>query len=283
MVADVINKLKIFSKAPKYFTYCCSLVTWFPLGWFLDKIPSFKKARIEQLSRVRGNNPYVELWNESKIWYFLNQVYARYFNYKIRNLPQPQWQQQRWEEYAEIYYSNRASDKLLPKFEEFLEDGLGKFNISSVLDIGCGGGVITRVLCEKYPEINFTGIDITDKSLEIYNKEIKPIYKNFTFIQGSIFDHLEILKDVQLFYTYNVFMHFDELEIRQFFQYISELPHRITGILQEPYTVQGMTRHYPSAPKDYCHNFNKYIQDYNFILLNADTTDTSGIFYFTTK
>jgi SAM-dependent methyltransferase len=220
---------------------------------------------------------------ESKLWYFLNQVYTRYFYYKIKKLPQAQWQQQRWNNYGEIYFDNRTDDKLPPKFEEFFKDAVDRFNISTVLDIGCGGGTIARILCDKYPEINLTGIDIADKSLEIYNKEIKPKYKNFAFIQGSIIDYLDILEKMQLFYTYNVFMHLNETEIGLFFQYIANLPHRIIGIFHEPYTEEVMTKPYPSGPKDYCHNFKSYILNHNFKLLNTEISDTFGIFYFTTK
>jgi len=283
LIVGMRKTLKIIDKGFGHFVYLCSRILWFPLGWILDKIPSFNKARIKHLSHLHGANPYAEIMKESKLWYFLNQVYTRYFYYKIRKLPQVQWQQERWNNYGEIYYENRTDDKLPPKFEEFFKDALSRFNVSSVFDIGCGGGTIAKILCAKYPKINLTGIDIADKSLEIYNREIKPIYKNFDFIKGSILDHLEILKKVELFYTYNVFMHLDETEIRLFFQYIANLPNRIIGIFHEPYTEEKMTKPYPSGPKDFCHNFKSYISNYNFTLLNAETTGTFGIFYFTTK
>ena len=131
--------LKFVIRAFKFSIYCCFYIVHIPLGWILDKMPSFKKSRIERLAVFRSGNPHVEIRKKSELWYHLNWVYIRYLQYKYRKLPQEQYQQKRWDNYAEIYYTRRSYEPLLPKFDEFFGDAINNYTVSTVLDIGCGG------------------------------------------------------------------------------------------------------------------------------------------------
>ena len=50
----------------------------------------------------------------------------------------------------------------------------------SVLDLGAGTGLLTKYLFEKYPDANFTVVDISDEMLEIARKRFSGL-ANFSF------------------------------------------------------------------------------------------------------
>lgn len=84
--------------------------------------------------------------------------------------------------------------------------GLPKERKHKLLDIGCGGGSITKALKRKFPNINFSACDISHTAIEIAKKdnlgirffecnveEMKGV-KNETYdivITNSVLDHLE--------------------------------------------------------------------------------------------
>lgn len=56
--------------------------------------------------------------------------------------------------------------------------------VRDVLELGCGKGFNSAFLAEKFPEITFAGIDITDKHLSIARKKSES-FKNLTFSYGD--------------------------------------------------------------------------------------------------
>jgi len=56
---------------------------------------------------------------------------------------------------------------------------------STVLDIGCGTGVMISLLAPKFPKINFIGVDPAEKSL-ILAKEKSANYGNVSFRLGTV-------------------------------------------------------------------------------------------------
>lgn len=53
-----------------------------------------------------------------------------------------------------------------------------------ILELGCGKGFNSIYLAKKFPGLNFTGVDITDKHLQLAIKKSKKI-KNLTFSYGD--------------------------------------------------------------------------------------------------
>ncbi len=59
---------------------------------------------------------------------------------------------------------------------------INKENWHSVLDAGCGTGAVLELLSKKYPDKEYTGIDISEKMIEVASKKG---LKNARFVRGD--------------------------------------------------------------------------------------------------
>ena len=81
--------------------------------------------------------------------------------------------------------SSRLKNKVDPDtFIKKYINPLIKYNPDSILDVGCGSGIITSTLAKKYNHISITGIDLSKKR---FNDELTKHHeiKNLSFIQGN--------------------------------------------------------------------------------------------------
>lgn len=76
---------------------------------------------------------------------------------------------------ASIYDSGHAGIYELCKddYPPILEE-LEKEPFDTLLDVGCGTGPMIQLLCGKYPDKHYTGIDITPKMIETANAKRLP-------------------------------------------------------------------------------------------------------------
>ena len=76
---------------------------------------------------------------------------------------------------AEIYDSGHAGIYELCKddYPPILEE-LEKEPFDTLLDVGCGTGPMIELLCAKYPQKHYTGVDITPKMIETANAKNLP-------------------------------------------------------------------------------------------------------------
>ena len=249
------------------------------IGRFLFFSPTWDHIR-KNCFNFPGQNFHEEIKKKSKILFYLNESYYSYFNYRYKNLPQREFQKVHWDDYGIYYYENRDGMELNEIFIKNFKDML--INTDSVLEIGCGGFILTKYLAKKNPNVKFYGYDLSESSEHIYKNKVKSEYKNIYFKKSNIFDDMEFIEQVPFIYTYNVFMHFNEYDINIFFEFISNMQNAVTLILQEPHTNRCMSFNYKE--KDYLHNYEEYIKKYNFKLLDLNlSTPDSGIFYFATN
>ncbi len=64
---------------------------------------------------------------------------------------------------------------------------INKFGANDVLELGCGKGFNSRFLAQQYPEVNFTGIDITPLHIKIARQKARA-FSNLTFQEGNFND-----------------------------------------------------------------------------------------------
>jgi len=95
--------------------------------------------------------------------------------------------------------ANKLSE-LLKKEESELE----------ILEIGCGTGLFTKLILEKYPNSKITLIDISEEMIQI-NKEKFENEKNIIYIVGDA-ENLELLNKYDLILSNATFQWFNNLE-----------------------------------------------------------------------
>ncbi|XP_052796661.1 S-adenosylmethionine-dependent methyltransferase Rv2258c-like isoform X2 [Mya arenaria] len=56
----------------------------------------------------------------------------------------------------------------------------------NVLDLGCGPGIFTNVLAQRFPNSTFVGLDYSDAAIEMSNRELADRgLSNVTFVKGD--------------------------------------------------------------------------------------------------
>ncbi|MCX6800773.1 MAG: methyltransferase domain-containing protein [Candidatus Diapherotrites archaeon] len=71
--------------------------------------------------------------------------------------------------------------------EDYFIEFMGLRGNEKIADIGCGSGTFTRALAKKYPNIEMTGIDISEDAVTFAKKTAKfEKIKNANFTQGAL-------------------------------------------------------------------------------------------------
>ncbi len=98
-------------------------------------------------------------------------------------------QESQFDAYAYDWWNKTGSYKLLHKFNPLRLDYISsRINLKNkkVLDIGCGGGILSEELCKRGAIV--TGIDSSSKSINIAINHAKEQELDIKYINGSILD-----------------------------------------------------------------------------------------------
>jgi tRNA (cmo5U34)-methyltransferase len=68
---------------------------------------------------------------------------------------------------------------LISSILDYIPDNPGR-----ILELGCGTGIITEMILEKFPDAKITGIDISQEMLRVASE--KPALRNVMFINGDL-------------------------------------------------------------------------------------------------
>jgi hypothetical protein len=83
------------------------------------------------------------------------------------------WQRDRWMEYGEFH--RRLLEE---RFRRFAGDGFPASGGGPALEWGCGGGALTRILCERFPLVY--GVEISAPTLHECDRQLKRLgHRNF--------------------------------------------------------------------------------------------------------
>lgn len=63
--------------------------------------------------------------------------------------------------------ANPLVRRLLRRFLEEVSATVGGLEPSSIVDLGCGEGVVARLLHRRFPEIDYTGLDTSERSVKV--------------------------------------------------------------------------------------------------------------------
>lgn len=81
------------------------------------------------------------------------------------------------------YYSRNPLKKyLLKKFTDRIISIIGDIRPKKILDAGCGEGFIAQLLLSRFPDLNYTGIELDENTVRKARRKVNQA----KFIQGSV-------------------------------------------------------------------------------------------------
>ncbi len=119
-------------------------------------------------------------------------------------------QSDHFDNFAYDWWNKSGYYKLLHKLNPIrLEYIKSKFDIvgKSVLDIGCGGGILSEELCKN--GANVTGIDSSKKSIAIARQHAKEENLDISYINESVFD-ISITSKFDCIVCFEMIEHIDQ-------------------------------------------------------------------------
>jgi 2-polyprenyl-3-methyl-5-hydroxy-6-metoxy-1,4-benzoquinol methylase len=131
--------------------------------------------------------------------------------------------------FYENFTKNLIKDKIYPncrhqKIKKYLKEVLNNKKIESVLEVGCGIGIISEFISKKVSEV--VGIDISEENI----KFAKATVKHVKFYCTDFFE-FSSKKSFELITLFDVLEHFPKEKHKNVFQKISELSSPNTIIL----------------------------------------------------
>lgn len=107
----------------------------------------------------------------------------------------------------------------------------------SILDVGCGGGFLTRKLAERYPEAEVVGIDIDPLAIDYANQHSGPHPKNLRFEHRTAKELADPLNCYDVVTTTLVCHHMDDKTLTSFLK-------KATGVAREALILNDLHRHW---------------------------------------
>lgn len=108
-------------------------------------------------------------------------------------------------------HSSEEEERELTLDLEELSDVINYYQFKNILEVGCGEGRVLRRLRERYPEVNLSGIDVSD--LIIQEARERSINSNIDFEVVDLRNIVEIKEKYDLVFTRTCLMHFLDDEI----------------------------------------------------------------------
>jgi SAM-dependent methyltransferase len=134
-----------------------------------------------------------------------------------------------WKERGKVYKQNFKYDKNFKLQEEILTDYLKKYSFSTVLEVGCGFGRVTRLLLSAFPQIKeYFAFDLSPHQIEnakLNIQDLNPSKEKIEFMVSDI-QSFQSDKKYDLVIASEVFMHVLPSEI-------SEIMAKIVGFSNE--------------------------------------------------
>jgi len=158
-------------------------------------------------------------------------------------------------------YSYQAMYHKTPRME-YLNNVLSSSNTKKVMELGCGTGDILKMFASQFPQIEFTGIDCSEKMLDRANKS----FKGFQNIKLTCAD-LEKTKSLSfenqdLVFSRHTLQHLSPVGLKHLFEYLFDsLTSQI--YLQEVHVrgySNGEILNYPGFPKGMFYNHNYLLE-----------------------
>jgi hypothetical protein len=240
---------------------------WFVFGLVLKEVLRFD-GTYNRLMVAPGKNPVVALRSKSPFLSVLCSAYRFYAEKKMEasSRTNEEFQRKYWSGFRAYYVSKAQEDysnDFYRTFDEYFCRALATHSIRRCLDVGCGGFTHILRLRANYPEIEFVGIDLSRVAQEIWDKAIRPFHDRISFVPGSIAQETEILRKIDLFYSFGSLMYLSPSELEAYFSHLTLVPKPIVGIVVEP--DDSHEAHPAAVPRHaFFHNYLEYFRRFEF-------------------
>lgn len=124
-----------------------------------------------------------------------------------------------YDEYSERQLKIGANERLISLYKRLLKAGL-KSN-STVLELGCGVGIFTKLLAKKIKTGTVEAIDLSQKSVEIAEKNINKT--NFIFKTANVVNYNPVNNNIDFITLLDVIEHIPLDEHNSLFNNISKI------------------------------------------------------------
>lgn len=124
-----------------------------------------------------------------------------------------------YDEYSERQLKIGANERLISLYKRLLKAGL-KSN-STVLELGCGVGIFTKLLAKKIKTGTVEAIDLSQKSVEIAEKNINNT--NFIFKTANVVNYNPVNNNIDFITLLDVIEHIPLDEHNSLFNNISKI------------------------------------------------------------
>jgi len=169
-----------------------------------------------------------------------------------------------------IYWDNRsyfyqAMYHKVPRME-YLNNVLFSSGTKKVMELGCGTGDNLKMLASHFPQIEFSGIDSSEKMLDIAQKNLKG-FQNIKMICADLEKTKSLSFESQdLIFSRHTLQHLSPAGLKHLFEYLFD--HITSQIYLQEVHVRGYSNgaiiNYPGFPHgmfynhDYLFELNKY-------------------------
>lgn len=108
-----------------------------------------------------------------------------------------------YDEYSERQIKIGANERLISLYKRMLKSGLK--SQSNVLELGCGVGIFTKLLAKKVKSGKIEAVDLSPKSVEIAQKNLKK--ENVVFKTADVVNYLPEIKNIDFITLLDVIEH----------------------------------------------------------------------------
>tara|TARA_B100001093_G_C26840633_1_gene1020381 strand:- start:822 stop:1514 length:693 start_codon:yes stop_codon:yes gene_type:complete len=196
-------------------------------------------------------------------------------------------QESHFDEYAYDWWNKSGHYKLLHKLNPIrLEYILSKCNINNkrVLDIGCGGGILSEQLHEQGAKV--TGIDSSSKSISIARRHAEQQNYDINYINKSIFEITDI-DNFDFIVCFEMIEHIEkpnelikkinELSAKKSGLFLSTINRNLKSFILAKIIAEYVLNYVPRGT----HQYAKFITPYELTKLlennNYDSSNISGL------
>jgi hypothetical protein len=209
------------------------------------------------------------------LFYRLGLAYKYYVDRSLdHSRSNEDYQRAYWSTYTEYYATKAVENYDTPfygAFDRLFARAVTERKVRTCLDIGCGGFDQIARLRSKFPGLCFVGNDISEHSRRVHAARFRAA-ADITFVPGSVLQHMHVLSEIDLFYTFGVLMSLTGPELEEFLTGVRKAGRPVAGVIVEPITVSAQA---PTVMRErhYLHDYRSYLPRFDLEIVEQEVRE----------